>query len=875
MSIVSISMVRNEEDIIESFVRYHVGILDEMYIIDHDSDDETKAILEKLKKEGLPIHICNFSGIAQKQSELITECMEEVAKRQDIKWIVPLDGDEFLFSKKGDVSDEIAQLKGDSSYRLPWYNYIPTANDDLSEVNILRRIQHRLSDPHSCLTKLVVSSKIASREDIAISQGNHNLLLKQHYHYPLDIAHNLAIAHFPVRSINQLTKKNLLSWPRNLVRGLNKDAWHWRELFERLKTGDPLSQEELCDIAQTYGSTPEQQNQFSIVLDPLQAPALKYSADTKREEERSSLLFNALDTMEKIAQELASERSSAKNAEYNDPSLLDHCARLEADLERIHRSKSWRFTSWLRFADVLIKRTKKRIFLNVFGDSKKAKSDREKTKNEIAKSVKQEQKKLPSDIVKYIWHHPYIASPLKKDRSVQVVIPTNGQDCPMLRRCLKSVFDNAEGVRIAITIVVCPEDECSNEDIELLAKEHNAQVIYLPGPFNFSRSINRGLEQRKNEQYVLFLNDDCILQTPVMIRRMIYFIEEKRLSCIGPWLVQKNKDNVVLGKPRVDEFTYLTSPVPATCVIWDSEWLDRIGPLDEAFSKYGLEEADLSYRALQRGAFWGRLDDVEVLHENHASFGHEKAHFKSLLHQHNILIWRRKYPYVHSWGGGEDWIPLPGIHVVLWATNDVQPIGLIDNLNTALDGFSWIVTWSDNLESNMQIDLSESTADWCGTKKCSKNALQSTVKNAGLNINSDLANMYPVLCFLNASSLLDPERIRWLLPKMKHQQCAIAYGDYAIENSESKLIYKSSNEIDILDIPLEATLIHRSIVESGRLFMEVSLNDEDKLLWKRMKLNGVRLLAFPGKNVAKIANGAISPIIESKESSYSELVGIR
>ena len=50
-------MLKNEEDIVESFIRYNLNILDEMIILDNFSTDNTLNILKSLKREGLPIHI--------------------------------------------------------------------------------------------------------------------------------------------------------------------------------------------------------------------------------------------------------------------------------------------------------------------------------------------------------------------------------------------------------------------------------------------------------------------------------------------------------------------------------------------------------------------------------------------------------------------------------------------------------------------------------------------------------------------------------------------------------------------------------------------------------------------------------------------------
>ena len=55
MKITSITMVKNEMDIIESFIRYNINIVDEMIILDNGSTDYTLDILNNLIKEGLNI----------------------------------------------------------------------------------------------------------------------------------------------------------------------------------------------------------------------------------------------------------------------------------------------------------------------------------------------------------------------------------------------------------------------------------------------------------------------------------------------------------------------------------------------------------------------------------------------------------------------------------------------------------------------------------------------------------------------------------------------------------------------------------------------------------------------------------------------------
>lgn len=55
MKIVSYTMVNNESEIIESFVRYNYNFLDEMFFVDNGCTDNTVIILHKLMEEGYRI----------------------------------------------------------------------------------------------------------------------------------------------------------------------------------------------------------------------------------------------------------------------------------------------------------------------------------------------------------------------------------------------------------------------------------------------------------------------------------------------------------------------------------------------------------------------------------------------------------------------------------------------------------------------------------------------------------------------------------------------------------------------------------------------------------------------------------------------------
>jgi hypothetical protein len=57
MRLWGVSMVRNEADVIEAFVRHNLGVLDGLAIVDHGSFDGTAQILAELQREGLSLRI--------------------------------------------------------------------------------------------------------------------------------------------------------------------------------------------------------------------------------------------------------------------------------------------------------------------------------------------------------------------------------------------------------------------------------------------------------------------------------------------------------------------------------------------------------------------------------------------------------------------------------------------------------------------------------------------------------------------------------------------------------------------------------------------------------------------------------------------------
>ena len=109
-NIVAVSMVKNEMDIIESFVRHTLTFADRMIIADHQSTDRTRDILGQLQAEGLPIVIETIYTARYAQAEVTTRLMHEAADVYDADLILPLDADEFIVPRGGHPSARSSTL---------------------------------------------------------------------------------------------------------------------------------------------------------------------------------------------------------------------------------------------------------------------------------------------------------------------------------------------------------------------------------------------------------------------------------------------------------------------------------------------------------------------------------------------------------------------------------------------------------------------------------------------------------------------------------------------------------------------------------------------------------------------------------------------
>lgn len=296
MRLIAVSMANNEADIVEAFVRHNLSYLDAMVVLDHCSGDATPQILRNLAAEGLPLTVLQDSDRAYQQSQRTTWLAKRFTRELGADFCFPLDADEFLKApSRAALEAALAALPAGACGLMPIQNYV--GGDPAStEVNPVRRLTRRMREERGVSRKVVLPGAVAAEESTQISMGNHAALrVRDRALQPLPHAllPGVSLAHFPVRSPEQVAKKALVGWlayrltnPERFAQQAGSGARpvsHWQDLFEGLVAGQPVDAALLAKALAVYvgpgaGGAAQPVSPAELVDDPLPTRAeLRYA----------------------------------------------------------------------------------------------------------------------------------------------------------------------------------------------------------------------------------------------------------------------------------------------------------------------------------------------------------------------------------------------------------------------------------------------------------------------------------------------------------------------------------------------------------------------------------------------------------------------
>lgn len=220
MKIVSFTMVNNESEIIESFIRYNYNFVDEMVIIDNGCTDSTIKIVRNLISEGFRITVYDESLEAYNQYRLDNKYLNKIINEIKPDIILPLDADEFL-TGDSNPRDILERLELDSIYYVTWRWYVMTKDDDCSDPFIPKKMRYCLTRPAwnysdgTPVTKAIIPAAYYKSMGLTLSMGHHTVFGNDNV--KITKLDNVQFAHYRVISEQQLIYKTCCYTMRDIA----------------------------------------------------------------------------------------------------------------------------------------------------------------------------------------------------------------------------------------------------------------------------------------------------------------------------------------------------------------------------------------------------------------------------------------------------------------------------------------------------------------------------------------------------------------------------------------------------------------------------------------------------------------------------------
>lgn len=268
MKLVAVSVVKNESDMIESFVRHTAAWVDRHLIFDHESTDGTREILAELAREGLPIELFAGQATANLQQGRSNHLTRLAFAEYGADWVLPLDADEIIVAaNRASLEAVLASGPSDQPLLLGMHNFSPTTDDDPSVVNPIERLRHRQSRSDGTC-KVVIPRALGMQETVSAGKGSHTLHQSEQ---PLEGRRTpeVWLAHFALRTPLQQMLRVVTAELQRLSRGpahAGVDT-HYRLGFQLL-----------CEDPAAFLAIVERPSE-SLVLDPVpyRGSPLRYS----------------------------------------------------------------------------------------------------------------------------------------------------------------------------------------------------------------------------------------------------------------------------------------------------------------------------------------------------------------------------------------------------------------------------------------------------------------------------------------------------------------------------------------------------------------------------------------------------------------------
>jgi hypothetical protein len=204
MKLVMTLLVRNEVDVIQTNLEYHLAQgVDFVIVTDHGSEDGTSEILREYERMGVA-KVIRDEEEGHHQSTRVTRMAEIARLGHGADWVIHNDADEFWWPLVGDLRDVFSSLPPQfGQIKVKRRNFRPRAD---GEGPFYSRLVHREASSLN-LSGHALEIKVAHRPhpDVVVAPGNHSIRGADLPTVPAE--EMLEIFHFPMRSYEQFAHK--------------------------------------------------------------------------------------------------------------------------------------------------------------------------------------------------------------------------------------------------------------------------------------------------------------------------------------------------------------------------------------------------------------------------------------------------------------------------------------------------------------------------------------------------------------------------------------------------------------------------------------------------------------------------------------------
>ena len=221
MKLVMTLLARNEEDVIEENLLYHLNRgVDFVVATDNASDDSTRDILAAYERQGV-LHLIDEPTHSYDQGRWVTRMARLAATDFGADWIINNDADEFFWPNGGDLREVFEEIPARFGVlTVPRTNFLPRPESEEGG-SVVDRMMVR--ERHSFTTggekPLVPKAVHRAHPEVSIENGGHRVAAPGLMTF--DGWHPIETFHFPVRSYAQWEMKIKIAYEARSSANLN------------------------------------------------------------------------------------------------------------------------------------------------------------------------------------------------------------------------------------------------------------------------------------------------------------------------------------------------------------------------------------------------------------------------------------------------------------------------------------------------------------------------------------------------------------------------------------------------------------------------------------------------------------------------------